>query len=286
MEAVAHHRFLRSTHIVRLLSHRAPRKIIDRLTLLYHAGLLDRPRAQLDQFNSPGSAPIVYALGNNGADVLAGLGHDFSPDIEWTDKNRDAKRPYIEHALRTADLMIPLRIAVRDDDEIQMLDARALRPSLPGPARSSSSPWTLNARVKVRGSHVAIATIPDAVFALHFKDAGKRAYFFVEADRATMPVDRSDLTQSSFRRKLLAYLAIQTERQHSERLGFANLRVLTVTAGQERIASMLASLDDITAGRGSGMFLFTDVDTLAHDDPLTLPWITSHGNMRLDFPPR
>jgi hypothetical protein len=286
IEAVAHHRFLRSTHIVRLLSYRSPRKIIDRLTLLYHAGLLDRPRAQLDQFNSPGSAPIVYALGNKGAKVLADLGHDFSPGIEWTDKNRNAKRPYIEHALRTADLMIALKIAVRDDSGIQMLDARALRPSLPHPARSSPTPWTLTTRVKVRGAHVAIATIPDAVFALHFRDAAKRAYFFVEADRATMPVDRSDLTQSSFRRKLLAYLAVQKERQHSERLGFANLRVLTITTSHERITSMLTTLGDITAGRGSGMFLFTDVDTLAHHDPLTLPWTTTHGEVRIDVPPR
>ena len=124
------------------------------------------------------------------------------------------------------------------------------------------------------------------MFALHFTTADRRAYFFVEADRATMPVDRSDLTQSSFRRKLLAYLAVQKERQHSERLGFANLRVLTITTSKERIASMLATLDDITAGLGSGMFLFTDTATLARGDPLTMPWITSHGSVRIDMPPR
>ena len=41
-----------------------------------------------------------------------------------------------------------------------------------------------------------------------------------------------------------------------------------------------------TAGRGSGMFLFSDVETLAHHDPLTLPWMTTHGEVRIDVPPR
>ena len=43
----------------------------------------------------------------------------------------------------------------------------------------------------------------------------------------------------------------------------------------------------LSAGKGDGMFLFTDVATLAkYSDPLTLPWITTNGPVRIDVAPR
>ena len=55
--------------------------------------------------------------------------------------------------------------------------------------------------------------IPDRVFGLEFAD-GSRAWFWLEADRATMPVTRSNLDQSSFRRKLLTYEATWSQNLH------------------------------------------------------------------------
>ena len=78
-----------------------------------------------------------------------------------------------------------------------------------------------------------------------------------------------------------------TAKEHVQRFGFQNLRVLTVTTSMERIQSMLAVVKAITEGKGHGMFLFTDVATLAkYSDPLTLPWITTNGTARIDVPPR
>ena len=67
---VARHRFLRSTHISELCQ--APhKKVCARLTSLFHDGYLDRPRAQFDHYREGGgSSPIVYALGNRGAQLL------------------------------------------------------------------------------------------------------------------------------------------------------------------------------------------------------------------------
>src|SRR5947209_8287856 len=64
---VAKHRFLRSTHLITLLD-RPAKKLLERLAALYHNAYLDRPRQQLDYYGIAGSAPIVYALGNRGAD--------------------------------------------------------------------------------------------------------------------------------------------------------------------------------------------------------------------------
>src|SRR5438552_8320747 len=86
---VAAHRFLRSTHLSRLLA--APHhKIRERLTPLYHAGYLDRPRAQIEyHVQGGGSAPLVYALGNQGARLLIDRGLEHA-DIDWARKNHEA----------------------------------------------------------------------------------------------------------------------------------------------------------------------------------------------------
>src|SRR5579862_7696852 len=63
---VARYRFLRSTHIAALIG-RSLDRTNDRLAKLFHAGYLDRPRAQLDYYPTAGSAPIAYALADRGA---------------------------------------------------------------------------------------------------------------------------------------------------------------------------------------------------------------------------
>src|SRR2546426_10005757 len=84
---VAKHRFLRSTHLITLLD-RPAKKVLERLAALYHNAYLDRPRQQLDYYGIAGSAPLVYALGNRGADILAQLDAMPRAKVDWTDKNR------------------------------------------------------------------------------------------------------------------------------------------------------------------------------------------------------
>ena len=55
---LARHRFLRSIHIAALVG-RSLDRTNDRLHRLFHAGYLDRPRAQLDYYPTSGSAPIT-----------------------------------------------------------------------------------------------------------------------------------------------------------------------------------------------------------------------------------
>ena len=145
----------------------------------------------------------------------------------------------------------------------------------------------MTAELRYRFTRHKIPATPDAVFALHFKSEERRLHFILEADRAAMPITRSDITQSSYRRSLLAYLTAHQTKQLAQQLGIDNLRVLTVTTSPERVASMLAVVKDITSGRGSNMFLFTDISELAaQGNPLSLLWLTTAGTVRLDVPPR
>jgi hypothetical protein len=88
-------------------------------------------------------------------------------------------------------------------------------------------------------------------------------YFFLEADRGTMPVVRSGLTQTSFYRKLLAYEATWTQKIHQRHLGIHRFRVLTVTTIAARVKSLLAACSQLK--RGHGLFLFADRTVLEKD---------------------
>src|SRR5216683_1282290 len=66
---IAKHRFLRSTQIAALVQ-RSLDRTNDRLCRLFHAGYIDRPRAQLDYYPTAGSAALVYSLADRGARLL------------------------------------------------------------------------------------------------------------------------------------------------------------------------------------------------------------------------
>ena len=92
-----------------------------------------------------------------------------------------------------------------------------------------------------------------------------------------MPIERSSLAQSSFKKKLLAYHHGHKAKRHTALWGIPGFRVLTITRSKERIASMIEVVRDITGGKGSNVFLFADADTLASGDPLALEWISGKG---------
>jgi hypothetical protein len=91
----------------------------------------------------------------------------------------------------------------------------------------------------------------------------QRAYFFLEADRGTMPVTRHTLSQTSFFRKLLAYEATWTNKVHQRYLGIPRFRVLTVTTIAARVNTLLAACSELK--RGHGLFLFADQSVLEKD---------------------
>jgi hypothetical protein len=276
---VARNRFLRSTHLLRILESRSPKKLLERLGALYHNGYLDRPRAQLDYYATAGSAPIVYGLGNKGAALLAELDGTPRVKVDWTDKNRTAGRLFIEHTLLTADLAIAFELASRRGDAVHLIQATDILASAPEATRNAQNPWALPARITHAGHTHDLHVIPDKVFGLDFTQARKRSYFFVEADRATMPVMRSHPRQTSFHQKILAYLAgAGTGNAHGKRLGIGNFRVLTVTTSRERIATMIEAVKLATRGNGSNQFLFTDrASVLACPDVLALEWTSGKG---------
>jgi hypothetical protein len=54
MELVAHHRFMRSTHICDFLNGSSRQGVLRRLELRYHGGYLTRPPAQVEWYRAGG----------------------------------------------------------------------------------------------------------------------------------------------------------------------------------------------------------------------------------------
>jgi DNA-binding Lrp family transcriptional regulator len=262
IKLVYRHRFLRSPQIVKLVGG-SSQQLLRRLKSLYHHGYLERPRCQIDSYYRSGSHHIIYGLGNKSFTLLKWeLGEDFR-EVSWGEKNRGVGRIFLEHALLVSDVMVSLELACRKHDGVRLLyeDQLALH--------SERLPFQW--RVKTQGG-IRLGVIPDRVFALDYTDQNtqpQRVHFFLEADRGTMPVVRSGLTQTSFYRKLIAYEATWTQKVHQRRLGIHRFRVLTVTTVAARVKSLLDACSQLK--RGHGLFLFAD-RTVLEKDPFSAVW--------------
>ncbi len=247
---VHRHRFLRSHHIAALLGG-SEQQIVRRLQLLFHHGYLERPRAQVKFVERGGSQPIAYGLGKKGGALLRSEGVTVDSDA-WSEKNHTIGRVFLDHTLLVSEIMVTLELACRRYD-IRLLHADEL--SLP------SFRWW----AKLQGG-LKLGVEPDAIFALEYTDekgAVQRPYFFLEADRGTMPVVRKNLIQTSFFRKLLAYEATWTNKIHQRHLNIPRFRVLTVTTIPDRVQTLLDACSQLK--RGHGLFLFAAISILETD---------------------
>jgi len=261
---VARHRFLNSSQIATLIGGSA-QQLLRRLQRLFHGGHLDRPRAQLSYFTPGGTRPMVYGLARAGARALAVPGQTrASPD------NRTVKQLYLQHTLLVADAMIAFQRACRAGHAPRLLQEEDLAPGRPP---STAFKWTVPV---ARGDERRrTGLFPDRTFALEDTATGERVLCFLEADRATMPVTRRSLMQSSYIRKLLAYEATWTQGVHRERFGVSRFRVLTVTTTPARATHLAAACEGLTRARG--LFLFTDIASItAAPSVLTLDWISAN----------
>ncbi len=270
---VHRHRFLRSAHIVGLIGDTS-QHLLRRLQLLYHHGLLERPRAQLNYYGKGGSHHMVYGLGSKGAAFLRCEFGIAIPKLRWGDKNRSVGRIFLQHALLVSEIVVGLELASRECGHVRLVSEGSLPVPKSIAHERRAFRWNVNLSKKTK-----LCVIPDRVFALDRADPNghnDRAFFFLEADRGTMPVMRKNLSQTSFYRKLLAYEATWRQGIHEGRFGFHRFRVLTVTTSKKRLKSLLDACSQLKSGHG--LFLFADRTIL--DKPteiLSALWQTGHG---------
>jgi DNA-binding Lrp family transcriptional regulator len=274
---LARHRFLRSTQIAKLVE-RSLDRTNDRLHRLFHAGYIDRPRAQLDRFPVDGSSHMVYALANDGARLLQQ--HDGAPPRrpDLSHQNQSALRPFIEHQLEIMDFCVALECATRARSDVTLIRPDEIVASFPEATQAERNPLKLKVRMSHRGKVQDFGLVPDLLFGLRFPD-GSRRCFMVEVDRGTMPINRADTARTSFALKMRAYFAAHAAGQHQQRYGWKTFRVLTITTNQKRVESMMEALHQCYVARSPGaqLFLFSTRAELHASDPLSHSWHDGHG---------
>ncbi len=244
LQAAAEYRLL-STPQYLLLFPESRDAVYRRLQLLFHHGYLDRLRGDP-------TAPMVYALGRRGAEILVERG--VLQDIgEWRKKNQDLQERYIAHQTMIANFRIALTLAIRERPDVRLLfftpESHALQDRV---------------TVGTSGRSQTLPINPDGFFGLQFPELPEgrnRAFFFLEADRSTM-------TRGRFLQKLLGYWEWYSQGGHIRKLGIKSFRVLTVTKSEERMRSLLIAAAERGSLRdGLRMFWFTSEKRLRSERP-------------------
>src|SRR5207237_3397775 len=136
----------------------------DRLMRLFHAGYLDRPRAQLDRFPTSGSSHYIYALADRGVRLLREEDGVEFRNTEWSRKNREVGRPFIEHQIEIVNFQVELQRAVRKRSDVRLIPAEDINIAvsrLPMPGRRD--PFALRTKLSHRGKVPEIGVVPALV---------------------------------------------------------------------------------------------------------------------------
>ncbi len=223
---------------------------------------------------------MVYGLGRRGARVVSENGNALSAGSDWTERNKRAGAKFIEHTLAIAGFMVALEIACREREGIALLREADIIAVAPEHARTAREPLRLT--IRDRNGKIGISSVlADGLFGLAFSD-NTAAYFLLEIDRGSMPVARTRVDKTSFKRKLHVYWEAWKAGRHVEHFGLKQVRVLTVTDSDARVNNMLNAVNEITGGKGSNFFLFATVEQLAAISPLDATWTTGRrGSVHL-----
>ena len=252
--------------------------LVGRLRELFHAGYLGRPIAQLQlrikNGIAAGSAPMVYCVTNAGLALLGeprrlliGLGKATGfPNF------KEGTRIFVEHTLSIADVSTGVDRAMRGRKELARISESVLAAGMSNKRRTTAHPWGLSAEYKAQ----VLTAVCDIVFGIRDLASSKQFNFMVEVDRGHMPIERHDLTQTSIKRKLIAYARAFENNEHVSSFGWRNFRVLVLTTSEQRVQSCVAAA---RAGFGkapvSRIFLFGTLD--AADDLLNYEFATIDG---------
>jgi len=253
ISVVSRFRFLTTRQILSLVPG-SRQNISRRLQRLYHTGFLDRPRAQLPLRFAGELAEIVYSQSRR---TVSGK------------KYRPISSLFLRHALSVSDTLISVELACRQ----QRLAFSAEREIVNAVSEHEGAKH-LRWRVTVKSGEVneKVGIIPDAAFAIDRRNlAGnlQRFYFFLEADRGTMPIWRKTLRLSSIYRKAFAYSQTRRSGILKDRFGIAGFQVLFITPSKDRLERMNDACSEVLQGRHASLFLFSTPEELRRN-PLTI----------------
>jgi len=217
----------------------------ERLKRLYQHRFLQRRWLPVEYGQGAGQA--IYLLDRRGADLVAeklGIPRDA---IGWRRTWNQVNSPFLQHRLMVNDIRIAFTLAAKQEGYRveRWLDQDDLAVNPPRVAITTPS-----------GAVREVALIPDAYLVLNLGD--RRACFFMEADRGTVPGRR-------WRERVQAYLAYVRGGGYEERFGSRSLRVVVICTGEGRARSLRRATERVG---GSALFWFTRLSQVKEDSVL------------------
>jgi len=155
-----------------------------------------------------------------------------------------------------------------------------------GGARFTANPLALPILGGIGGE-----IIPDLLFGLEYPGLGFR-FFTVEIDRNTESIERRNLRQSAFARKVEGYVAALHNQSYRAWWGLPNLHVLTITTNATHARRLVEYLRDHVPDPMQHHFAVTADTTFGADwrvpnapltHLLTETWATSNGSRNLSI---
>lgn len=233
--------------------------------------------------------PMFYALTEKGRREIPG--YDVRPFLTT---GRDSLHKQFKHEALISTTLASFELG--QTDTVRVVGPDELLDHAPEHVRNADYPFKLPCQIShtfeygKRGSVKRISNksdkplLPDALFSLHYPKADGWRLIALEADMNTEPVERSNLQQNSWLKKLLGYryvLGTYRDHFHVKRPMFV-CAVFSDTQQMERVKKLLARLieSDATWLKFSRFFLVKSVPSVSENDRypapsghmLTVPW--------------
>ena len=223
-----------------------------RLSLLYHNGYLSAVHKPIP--TGYGSSKRVYCLSKKGAALIAHLySEKEAREIKWNEKYNKVEPFFIEHILAINDVRIAFLKAALATKEYELFwfneqEVKAWKEKVDDPEDSSKT----------------LPITPDAFLYLIGKD--KKAYYFLEVDRATESNRR-------WRDKIKGYVEYVKSGKYQARFKTEALRVLTISTSKDRIANLMKTTRSV---ENAYFFLFATFDQVKDNNIIFKPvWKTT-----------
>jgi hypothetical protein len=268
-ELLNRYHFLRSNFMYAFLGGNSETRFKERLGHLYHDGrYINRPEQQW-QFANCRYMPVVHELDDRGEQVLRGRGL-IQSDSPLLKKGRMGAYRQFAHELMICDCMASIELGVRQNQNLRFISWQEIIAKAPESTRKLDNPFAIPVSISHTFSRIAsvqradIKVVPDGLFGLEYASDGQKMYrfFALEADRNTLPVIRSDLHQTSYLRKILAYRQISVQSIHKSHFGLPNLLVLTVTTNQPHMANIMSLVGELAHEGKAKLFLFKTMSSV------------------------
>jgi hypothetical protein len=275
LEYLLFHRLLSSDQIERLTGYSSDytRRLLEKLWKHEYVDRVKRANK---------SDPLCYALGVQGVKVLIRQ-QLYDRRNDFTDKNRNLTKDFVEHDLLTAEFMTRLFLSCKKHNA-RLIYFPEILEGAPESTRMLSRPYQWQVKVSFGGKSTTFMVNPDfRIFGIHYQHApeGKnRTYLALETDMSTEPVFPTDFTKrSNLFKKLLAYHETYRKKLYTTLYGIKNLRPLFIVRPRKhiqpnpevRIQNIIQAAQHLNCERK--LFLFAaDKELESSDDLLTFGW--------------